>query len=174
MATEVEIPSSTPQSQKCRLRMVCVGFIILQLVFLLGKFHGQRSLVRYVHEITKSWTWLSDWERVCMRTHTHTKFCLCFFFPALPQILFFESSFFPTLAVTNMFSIFYQNWSHFSPTTVTILSVSTGWASLSQRSKQGFLSQWTRKLLVFGGSKPENTQDSWLDTCGLRVRQGEG
>ena len=45
--------------------------------------------------------------------------------------------------------------------------VGLGWAqlvprdreSLSQRSKLGFLSQWTRKLLVFGGgSKPESTQ----------------
>ena len=77
--------------------------------------------------------WLRARVHAHTHTHTHTKFCLCFFFPALPQILFFESSFFPTLAVTNMFSIFYQNWSHFSPTTVTILSVSTGWASLSQR-----------------------------------------
>ena len=30
-------------------------------VFLLGKFHGQRSLLATVHGVTKSWTWLSDW-----------------------------------------------------------------------------------------------------------------
>ena len=30
-------------------------------VFLPGKSHGQRSLVGYLHEVTKSWTWLSDW-----------------------------------------------------------------------------------------------------------------
>lgn len=39
-------------------------------------------------------------------------------------------------------------------------------ASLSQRSKPGFLSQRTCKLLVFEGSKPENTQESWLDAWG--------
>ena len=30
-------------------------------VFLPGKSHGQRSLAGYLHEVTKSWTWLSDW-----------------------------------------------------------------------------------------------------------------
>ena len=31
-------------------------------VFLPGKSHGQRSLAGYLHEVTESWTWLSDWK----------------------------------------------------------------------------------------------------------------
>ena len=29
-------------------------------VFLPGESHGRRSLVGYILEVTKSWTWLSD------------------------------------------------------------------------------------------------------------------
>ena len=62
---------------KCRLSMVCVGFIMLQVVFLPGKFHSQRTLVHHVHEITKSWMWFSDWAH----THKLNTACVSSFLP---------------------------------------------------------------------------------------------
>ena len=39
------------------------------LVFLPREFHGQRTLVGYIHGVAKSQTWLSDFHT---HTHTHT------------------------------------------------------------------------------------------------------
>ena len=40
-------------------------------VFLPGKFHGSRRLAGSVHGVSKSQTWLSNWARMHVTTHTH-------------------------------------------------------------------------------------------------------
>ena len=50
-------------------------------VFLLGKSHGERSLVGYSPRGRKSLTWLNDWAHTYTHTHTHTHTNTYIFFP---------------------------------------------------------------------------------------------